>query len=299
MEIIKTNFNIESPLVSVIIPTYNRKELVARAVNSVFEQTYKNIEIIVIDDASDDDTFEVIRELSKKDARMFILRNETNLGLAITLNKAIQFSHGEYIARLDDDDFWCNIKKLEKQVDFLEKNKEYALVGGGAVKINKEGKQILRYLLPEHDEDIREKILIDGVFAHVTVLFRKSVFEESGGYDENLNGFEDWDLWLKLGKFGKLYNFQEYFTTYSGHQKNNLGYLDKKNNRKEKLDISIALKKRYKNYYPGYKKAILSCWISYFYSFLPFLQRFYPLLVKVKMFFLNNYYIKIPKKNEF
>ncbi len=286
-------------MVSIIIPTYNRKELVARAVNSVFEQTYKNIEIIVIDDASDDGTYEVICELSKKDARMMVLRNETNLGLAKTLNRGIQFSHGNYIARLDDDDFWCNIKKLERQVEFLEKNKEYVLVGGGAIKINKDGKEMLRYLLPEHDQDIRGKILIDGVFAHVTVLFRKDVFEKSGGYDEHLSGFEDWDLWLKLGKFGKLYNVQEYLTTYSGHQKDNLAYLDKKNSRKEKLYISIALKKRYKDYYPGYGRAVLSCWISYGYSFFPFLQRFYPLLVKVKMFFLNNYYIRIPKKDEF
>src|SRR3989338_2887209 len=121
----------QEPLVSVIIPTHNRKEYVVQAIGSALAQTYKNIEVLAIDDFSGDGTFEVLRELSGRHGQVVPLRNELNLGPAGTANRGISQARGTYIAVLDDDDRWCDEKKLEKQVAFLEKNKEYVLVGGG------------------------------------------------------------------------------------------------------------------------------------------------------------------------
>ncbi len=285
------------PLVSVILPAYNKEKYIKRAVESVLNQTYKNIEIIIIDDKSTDKTPEVISKLSQKDPSIIILTNKVNLGLTRTLNKGIKVARGKYIARLDDEDFWCDKKKLEKQVDFLEKNTEYGLVGGGAIEVDQEGRKIMRYLLSENDEDIRKVILFSTPFVHVAVLFRKDIWEKTGGYNEELDGSEDIDLWLKIGKLSKFYNFQEFFACYIGHDYyKNPGYLYKKHKRLEILKREIKLKKKYRHDYPGYKKAVLLCLARFFYSFLFFKQKSHPAVLKFKkIIFGSSVFKKIEK----
>jgi len=273
----------QQPLVSIIIPTYNREKYIKRAVESARRQTYQNIEIIIINDGSTDKTSEIISELSEKESRIIILTNKINLGLTRTLNKGIKMAQGKYIARLDDEDFWCDKKKLEKQVDFLEKNLEYALVGGGAIKIDKKGREIVRYLLLENDEDIRKVILVDNTFVHVTTLFRKDIWEKVGGYDKEFDGLEDRDLWLKIGKLSKFYNFQEIFVCYLGHSSNNPGYVDQNYKKGRQLRLNIKLRKKYRNNYPGYRKALLLCWASYFYYLLPFREKLWSIIFRIRM----------------
>ena len=118
------------PLVSVILPTHNRAESITKAIGSVVLQTYENFEIIVVDDCSTDQTPEVLHKLAKEDKRIKIITNDKNLRLVRSLNKGIIFSSGKYIARIDDDDAWSNKEKLEKQVNFLEKNRDYVAVVG-------------------------------------------------------------------------------------------------------------------------------------------------------------------------
>jgi hypothetical protein len=137
--------------------------------------------------------------------------------------------------------------------------------------------------LPEKDQDIRKKILVSSVFAHVTTLFRKDIYEKVGGYDKGFDGLEDWDLWLKMGRVSKFYNIQEIFASYSGHQYDNPSYLDKNYKRLKQLRLNIKLKKKYRNDYPGYRKAILICWANYFYSFLPFKQKLWPVFFKLRI----------------
>jgi len=267
------------PLVSIILPTYNREGYTKRAIRSALSQTYKNIELIIIDDDSTDETPKIISELSRKDSRIIILRNETNLGFVKSLNIGIRRSQGKYIARLDDDDIWLDQKKLEKQVEFLEKNPDYVLVGGGMIKIDEKDKEIARYLFPEKDNDIRKSILIDNPFTHSTVVFRKDVFEQTGGYkyEEEFGFFADRALWLKLGKFGKFYNFPDYFTYYLEPQ-------DKRSDCKirRRLKANIKLRKKYRRDYPGFYKSLLVCLSRYFYSFLPFRKALRPLFLKLR-----------------
>jgi glycosyltransferase involved in cell wall biosynthesis len=268
-------------LVSIIIPTYNGGKHIERAIDSVLKQTYKNIEIIVIDDGSTDETPEIIGELSKKEPKIVVIINETNIGFVKSLNKGVGEARGKYIARLDDDDSWCDSKKLEKQVRFLEKNKDFVLVGGGIIKIDEDNREIGRYLFPKKDKDIRKSILIDNLFAHSTVLVRKDVWEKVEGYNEQFGFFADMDLWLKIGRMGKFYNFQEYFTYYL--DKETAGNYSMRNKDiRRKLGLLIRLRKKYRNDYPGYKKAYLFCWASYFYSFLPFKQKLRPALLKLR-----------------
>ena len=108
-----------SPLVSVVITTFNRAQYIVKAIDSALAQTYKNLEIIVLDDCSHDNTPQILSEYSRKDNRIKIFRNETNLGVAKNLNKGVGLSQCKYIAILDSDDSWCDKDKIQKQVDFL------------------------------------------------------------------------------------------------------------------------------------------------------------------------------------
>lgn len=269
------------PLVSVILPTYNREKYIAKAIESVWRQGYKNLELIIVNDASTDATGELIGGLAKYNSKIIILHNEINLGIVASLNKGIKVARGKYIARLDDDDVWCDDKKIEKQVDFLEKNPGYCLVGGGVIKIDKNGKEIVRYLLPKEDEHIRKTILINNAFAHTTVLFRKDAFLKVGGYDEQFAFIEDWDLWLKMGKVSKFYNFQEFFVRYLDQEYND-PYHYRNYKIRRNVKTNIKLRKKYMNNYPNYKKAILFCWASYCYSFIPFRKKLGPIIFQIR-----------------
>jgi glycosyltransferase involved in cell wall biosynthesis len=259
----------EKSLVSVILPTQNREKTLVRAINSILEQTYKNIEVLVVNDASTDNTYEIASGFSKKDSRIIILNNEKKLGLTESLNKGIGMAKGKYIARLDDDDFWCNEKKLEEQVDFLEKNKDYVLVGGGAIEMDQNGKDAATYFFPEKDSDIRKKILIKDMFIHVSVVFVRDAWERVAGYDKKFNGLEDWDLWLKMGTIGKFYNIQHLFVRYAGHYYGNPSHFNRIRKKLEGLKLRMEIIKKYSSYYPGQRRAILFCFISYIYSFFP------------------------------
>jgi len=272
--------NSNDPIVSVVMPTYNRKKTIGRAIESALAQTYKNIEIIVVDDGSTDGTKEVVAAYLKNPAVRYIY--EENKGCVVARNEGIERARGKYIAILDDDDFWCDKDKIKKQVDFLEKNRDYILVGGGAIKIDSRGKEVAKYLLPEKDEDIRKKILTYNAIAHVTILFKKDAWQKIGGYDKYFDGLEDWELINRIGAIGKIYNIQEIFAVYSSHNKENPSYLNKKRSRFKRLGLSIEIIKKYKKYYPGYKKAIIYCYISYIYSFLPFNQKLWPIIFKIR-----------------
>lgn len=271
------------PLVSIILPTYNRGEYIERAIKSVLEQTYKNIELIIVNDGSSDDTPKILSEISARDPRIIILTNKTNLGLVKTLNKGVKNARGKYIARIDDDDIWSDSEKLKKQVRFLEGNPDYILVGGGVIAVDKEGREIVRYLLPEKDEEIRSFLLLNNPFAHSTVVFKKDVWEKVRGYNEELSFSEDWDLWLRFGQLGKFYNFQEYFFYYFKGEQNRCNYY----NIGRHLRANIRLRKKYRHYYPGYSKAYLLCWADYFYYLLPFRQKFRPILFKLRALILG------------
>jgi glycosyltransferase involved in cell wall biosynthesis len=240
---------------------------VGRAIKSVAQQSFQNWELIIIDDVSTDDTHSVLKKWADKDSRIKILRNETNVwqkeGLASNLRKGTTLAKGKYIARIDDDDYWCDSDKLRKQVEFLEKNGDYILCGGGVIVEDSSGKEIFRYLKPAEDEEIRKKALFANPFAHSSVVFLKKAADEVGGYG-NWRFTEDWDLWLKLGEIGKFYNFSEYFLRYLGGEKT-YSFIYQKDTSKAALEII----KRHRKDYPNFLAAYSLNLTQYLYSLLP------------------------------
>ena len=270
----------KAPLVSIILPTYNRSKSLARAIESVLDQSYNNFELVIIDDGSRDNTLSLVSKY--QDPRIKIIKNKENLGFVKSLNKGINYAKGKYISRIDDDDLWPDSSKLRKQVEFLEDNPEYVLVGCGIIRIDSQGREIRRYLLPEKDKEIREIMLITSPFAHIGTVFRKQAWESVGGYDEKLYFSQDFNLWAKLGKVGKLYNIPEHLTCAS----------DGKENRTNKrihyhLWLSQKVRLRHRKDYPHFYKAYLLGWGAYLFSFLPFQRKLKPLYSRLRHFFLG------------
>ncbi len=255
----------KTPRVSVILPTYNRVKFLGRAIQSVLDQSFKEWELIVVDDASTDETPETLKEWQRKDARIRVITSAENCypDISKTLNKGLQSAQGDYIARIDDDDYWCSKDKLKKQVEFLDSHPAFVVVGSGVVVIDGEGKELFRYLKWEHDDEIRKHALFANPFSHTTAMFRKDIALEVGGYGP-LRYAEDWDLWLKIGTKGKLYNIPEYLVVYmlTGQNKSFT-------HQRAQGKIILEFLRWHKGEYPRFVFAYTLNLFAYWYSFLP------------------------------
>ena len=202
------------PVVSVVMLTYNRPQLIGRAIESVATQTLPGWELIVVHDGPNQHTVSVVSDWVQRDARVRYLRREKGGNIANATNYGLAAANGRYIAILDDDDYWARPDKLELQVRFLDANPSYVGCGGGMIVIDPEGRETLRYLKPETDDEIRRRALYANPMAHSTGIYRRDAIQQIQGYDESLAGFQDWDVWLKLGQIGKLYNEPDYLAYY-------------------------------------------------------------------------------------
>lgn len=199
------SLDINKPIVSVIISTYNRFELVQKTIDSVLAQTYQNIQIIVIDDGSTDGTEKV---LSAKYGDRIVYRWQENQGESIAFNNALKLSKGRYIATLGSDDVWLP-EKLERQVSVLESDPDLGTVFCQAWKIDGNGKLLSEIPMGKHFRmdtfDVENLIISNGIpGGGSTCLIRQKVLEEIGGFAENIRYGEDWDLWLRIAVNHKM-----------------------------------------------------------------------------------------------
>lgn len=237
--------------------------MLRRAIESVLKQSFSAWELIIVDNESTDETPVVLKEFAARDPRIILRRNEHGLFLSQSLDIGLSLARGEYIARLDDDDYWIDIDKSKKQIDFLDTHPECVLVGSGVVVVDGAGNERFRYFKKETDEEIRRTALFANPFSHTTVMFRTAEARKVGGYGSE-RYCEDWDLWLRLGQVGKFYNFQEYFTAYT-MDGNNDSFLAQRPHTRKALQIIRA----HRNEYPGFWKAYILNYAQYAYSFMP------------------------------
>jgi glycosyltransferase involved in cell wall biosynthesis len=200
--------NEENKKVSAVIPAYNEEENIKAAINSFLKQTYNNLEIVVVNDGSVDSTKEILDDnyYNEKNVRVI---HQPNKGFTKALNRGIRESSGEYVARLDADDR-CYPERIEKQVQFLNKNPEVAVLGCDYLRVDKIRQETYVRKFPRRDEKIRKEMSKYIPLAHSSVIFRKSVIEEVGGYNERIDeGVEDLELWVRVAKNHKLANLPE------------------------------------------------------------------------------------------
>ncbi len=195
-----------TPKISVILPIFNGEKHIEKTLKTILNQTYKNFELMIINDGSTDKTPEILSRI--KDKRVKVINNKKNLGVTKSLNLGIKKARCKYIARCDSDDLNYP-KRFEKQINFLEENPEYVLIGSNAKWINEKGKTLKGFKVKIEDRDIRRWMYIRNQFHHPSVMYKKSIFEKVGGYNEKFNGVEDYELWFRMMKFGKVYNLKE------------------------------------------------------------------------------------------
>lgn len=201
------------PKVSVILPVYNAASHLAEAIESIRSQSFSDFEILAIDDASTDESAEII--FSFKDPRVRYIRNDNNIGVARTLNRGIDLARGDYIARMDADDR-CRLNRLAKQVDFMDSNKSVVACGTWARMRGAHGNQVFR---KPHGGDLPSIYrFLDNPMIHPTVMMRFSVLKQNGlYYDFKYSRSEDYDFWNKLAQHGKLENIPEIMLDYTIH----------------------------------------------------------------------------------
>ena len=196
-------------LVSVIMSAYNAENFIAESIRSILDQTYKNWEFIIINDCSSDNTPQVIERFSDDNPCIKLIHNKENLGLTKSLNIGLKYTEGEFIARLDADDISGPLR-LEKQVNFMNTHPDTALVGSGAYLIDDSGHKVSKINVISRDSIIRKLMTRVNLFIHSSILARREVLEDAGGYREKFRHAQDYDLTLRLSDKYKLSNIPEY-----------------------------------------------------------------------------------------
>jgi len=196
----------KEPQITVLMPVYNGAGYIQEAIESVLRQTFTDFELLIVNDGSTDDTAEIIGAFSDKRIRVL---HRINGGVSAALNTGLEEAKAGYIARFDADDL-CYPTRLAQQYQFMRNNPDYVLIGSDADYMTEEGNYLFKYVNIGHsNEEIQEQINTYCPFIHSSVFYKKEVVLNCGGYEVNAHTFEDYFLWIRLAKKGKVCNFKE------------------------------------------------------------------------------------------
>lgn len=224
--------SIPGPLVSVIMAVYNGAAYLAEAIESALNQTYSNIELIIVNDCSSDESVSIVtRYLS--DGRITLLHNERNSGVAASRNRALEHAKGEYITFLDQDDIWLP-RKLEIQVSVIQANPGIGLLHAGYARIDPNGALLPayrelpaeRFSDPDATVDVRDvfaEIFVTNDIQPLTTMIPREVMEVVGPFDAELPGVDDYELWLRIAlryPVGHIQTIVGYWRAHPGQQSN-------------------------------------------------------------------------------
>ena len=198
-------------LVSIVLPVYNGEKYLAESIESVLNQTYKNIELIIVNDCSTDSSEEIILKYKEKDDRIIYTKNETNLKLPKSLNVGFRLASGEYYSWTSDDNAYHN-DNIEKMVMFLEKNKDVGLVFCGYNVIDETGEDCgIKY---EQEGSVIYNNVVGACF-----LYRSYIANSIGGYRDDMFLVEDYEYWLRINLKYKIAKIEEYLYDWRLHSK--------------------------------------------------------------------------------
>ncbi|KRA33129.1 glycosyl transferase family 2 [Rhodanobacter sp. Root627] len=236
------------PLVSVIIPVRNCRDYIHEAIDSVLGQDYSNLEIIVIDDGSDDYEYS---ELQKMDGRIAV-RRLSGMGVSHARNVAMAMAKGSYFAFLDADDIWFP-GKLTAQVNYCEKNPHAGCVFGGFAKWERDASDqfppssllttdchALTGADPARSGWMYTRLLMGQLVGMNTALIRREVFEKLGGFDESMRVGEDYLFWLKVSRVFEMHALAGTVALYRIHESSAMGHLDEPNHLALMLKAAVS-----------------------------------------------------------
>lgn len=202
------------PLVSVVMPAFNeRPDMISDAINSILQQTYKNVELHIFDDSTKEETKDAI-DIFASDSRVNIHRSPERVGFIKSLNKGLETSTGKYIARMDGDDF-SHPDRFEREVSFLEANPDVMVVGGQMNIMDEDGRITSSRSYPTGGLKLFLFSCARNPLAHPTTMMRREVVDKGYRYDESLKMSEDLDFWLRLMNDGyKIANLPDTLINY-------------------------------------------------------------------------------------
>jgi len=213
MKVIQSTDIVELPIVSVIIPSYNRASTVSQAIDSILNQKCNfNFEIVIGDDCSTDNAREVLLEFQKKyPQRIVLLFHEQNIGLGANWASCVKLCRGKYVANCDNDDYWHNTEKLQLQVDFMESHVEYGVCHTDFRKHNRETNQITEVVVSDDIIEIPlQKAIFSGKFKYcnATMMYRKELIDRYIDLDDYIHfqfTLQDWNTWIILSHYTNFY----------------------------------------------------------------------------------------------
>lgn len=196
--------------VSIVMPSYNKGKFIEKAIESVVSQSFKDWELIIVDDASTDNSVELIRQKMNKDNRIVLWQNNKNMGIAATRNRAIGLAKGKYIALLDADDISPS-ERLEKEVNFLEKHEDIDVVFGGFLEIDENDNIKQTYFTPlKNPQYIKANLMVCNVIPNGTGMYRKNFVQQFNlEYKDGYLGMEDYLFWIECSLHGRISSIPE------------------------------------------------------------------------------------------
>jgi glycosyltransferase involved in cell wall biosynthesis len=205
--------NSHQPAVTVLMPVYNGEKYLRQAVESVLRQTWRDFELLVVDDGSSDRSVDLVKSFG--DARIRIIRNERNCGLVASLNRGIDEASGLYIARMDSDDISLP-SRLARQIDFMKAHKAVGICGTWVKTLGRLVCRVFRY--PTSSEQIKAGLFFQNVIGHPSVMMRTDWIRGHGlYYDSSFLHVEDWDLWQRAAALFDLANIPDPQVRYRLH----------------------------------------------------------------------------------
>lgn len=203
----------KQPLISVIMSTYNEEKYIETSLKSLLNQTFQDFEIIIVDDASTDNTRQLIQGLG--DERIHLICNEENQGLTKNLNRALKYTKGKYIARMDGDDIALR-ERFEKQYQYMEKHPQTMLVSCYTKSF---GDSDLIFALPDDSEILRVRMLVRPVYAHPGFMMRRELVEAGYRYNEEYRTAQDYEFASRVAEKNKIGLVPEVLLLYRVHKK--------------------------------------------------------------------------------
>ncbi len=203
-----------TPRVSVVMAVYNGERYLRGAVDSILAQTLSDLEFIIVDDGSTDETARILDAYA--DPRIVRLRNETNIGLTRSLNRGLAAARGTYIARQDADDVSLR-DRLARQAAFLEANSACGVVGSTTLWTDDEGSEIQLWRQPLDNDDLQHTLVRYCPLIHGSTMYRLSAAQEIGGYNEALRTGQDYDFWLRMSETWDMACLPEVLYHYRWH----------------------------------------------------------------------------------
>jgi len=269
------------PLVSIVVPVYNAKKYLSECLSSLYAQTYKNIEIIIVDDGSTDGSKKIIDRYYKKfKNKTIVLHNKKASGSGeVASNGGIKLAKGKYVAIMDSDDISLP-NRIEKEVNFLEKNKHYFLLSSSAEVVDESGKLIGRWDLGKNYNLILKKIFLTNSIINSSILFRKSEVKKDF-YKIKYSGFNDYYTWIYyLSQGKKMHTLKDVLVKYRTSDSSST-----RKNIKNTFVLSLRIKSyavKSKMLRPGFSDRFLIFWQKVFVTLLPSKIINYLYLLRIK-----------------